>query len=72
MNCMPEELKVHLSDKKITRDYELASLVDEYVITHKKSRDRINMKSQNDCRLKGVRDGEKRVNGQIKEENRNT
>ena len=39
MNCMPEELRVHLSDKKITTGYELAALGDEYVITHKRSRD---------------------------------
>ena len=59
MNCMPEKLRVHLSDKKITTGYELAALVTKYVITHKRSRDRIEMKNQNDCRLKGVRNGEK-------------
>ena len=72
MICMPEELRVHLREKKITTGYELAALADECVITHKRSRNRINTKSQNDCGLKRVRDGEKRINGRIKEENRNT
>ena len=71
MNCVPEELRVHLCDKKITTGYVLAELADEYVITHKRGKDRFDMKSQNDCKLKGVRDREKRVNGRIKEENRN-
>ena len=71
-NCMPEELRVHLRDKKITTGYEFAAVTYEYVITHKRSRDRFAMKTQNDCWLKGVRDGEKRVNGRIKEETRNT
>ena len=70
MICMPEELRVYLIAKKITTGYELAALADECVITHKRSRNRIDMKSQNDCGLKGVR--EKQVNGRIKEENRNT
>ena len=56
---MPEELRVYLSDKKTTTGYELAAVVDEYFITHKRSRDRIGIKIQNDCRLKAVRDGEK-------------
>ena len=38
MNCMAKELRVHLSDKKITTGYELATLADEYVITHKRSK----------------------------------
>ena len=72
MNCMPEELRVHLSDKKITTGYKLAAVTDKYVITHKRSRDRIGMKIQNDCRLKGVKDEKKRINNRIKEENRKT
>ena len=61
MNCMPEKLRVHLSDKKITTGYELATLADEYVITHKKNRNQIDMTSQNDYRLKVVRDGGKQI-----------
>ena len=72
MNCMPEKLRVHLSDKKITTGYELAAVADEYIITYKRRRNRIVMKSQNDCGLKRVRDREKQVNSRIKEENRNT
>ena len=66
MNCMPKKLRVHLSDKKITTGYELATVADEYIISHKKSRGRIGSKIRNDCRLKRVGDGEKRVNGRIK------
>ena len=51
VNCMSEELRVHLRYKKITTGYELAAVADEYVITHKRSRDRIDIKSQNECRL---------------------
>ena len=38
MNCVPDELKVYLNERKLMTNYEMAAIVDEYIITHKKER----------------------------------
>ncbi len=40
MNCVPNELKVNLNERKLVTSYEMAATADEYVITHKKERRR--------------------------------
>ena len=38
MNCVPDELKVHLNERKLVTSYEMAATANENVITHKKER----------------------------------
>ena len=34
LNCVPEEVRVHLSERKTDMSYEMAALADEYTLTH--------------------------------------
>ena len=34
LNCVPEEVRVHLSERKTDVSYEMAALADEYTLTH--------------------------------------
>ena len=43
---MPEEVRVHLSEKKTDVNYEMAALADEYTRTHRKTKERLFMGSQ--------------------------
>ena len=38
LNCVPEEVRVHLSERKTDVTYEMAALVDEYILTHRKTK----------------------------------
>ena len=46
LNCEPEEVRVHLSERKTDVNYEMAALADEYTLTHRKTKERIFMGSQ--------------------------
>ena len=37
-NCVPDELKVYLNERRLVTSYEMVATADEYVITHKKER----------------------------------
>ncbi len=41
LNCVPEEIRVHLSERKIDLSYEMAALADEYTLTHRETKERI-------------------------------
>ena len=41
LNCVPEEVKIHLSERKNNLSYEMAALTDEYTLTHRKTKERI-------------------------------
>ena len=38
LNCVPEEIRVHLSKRKTDLSYEMAALADEYTLTQQKPR----------------------------------
>ena len=38
LNCVPEEVRVHLSERKTDVSYEMAALADEYTLTHRKTK----------------------------------
>ena len=38
LNCVPEEVRVHLSERKTDVTYEMAALADEYILTHRKTK----------------------------------
>ena len=40
LNCVPEEVRVHLSERKTDVTYEMAALADEYVLTHRKTKEK--------------------------------
>ena len=40
LNCVPEEVKVHLSERKTDVTYEMAALADEYILTHRKTKEK--------------------------------
>ena len=40
LNCVPEEVRVHLSEKKTDVTYEMAALADEYILTHRKTKEK--------------------------------
>ena len=46
LNCVPEEIRVHLREKKNDLSHEMAALADEYTPTHRKTKERIYMGSQ--------------------------
>ena len=46
LNCVPEEIRVHLSERKTDLSYEMATLADEYTLTHWKTKERIYTGSQ--------------------------
>ena len=37
---MPEEVRVHLSERKTDVTYEMAALADEYILTHRKTKEK--------------------------------
>ena len=37
-NCVPDELKVYLDERRLVTSYEMTVTANEYVITHKKKR----------------------------------
>ena len=39
LNCEPEEVRVHLSERKTDVSYEMAALADEYTLTHRKTKE---------------------------------
>ena len=40
LNCVPEEVRVHLSERKTDMNYEMAALADEYILTHRKTKEK--------------------------------
>ena len=40
LNCVPEEVRVHLSERKTDVTYEMAALADEYILTHRKIKEK--------------------------------
>ena len=40
LNCVPEEVRVHLSERKTDVIYEMAALADEYILTHRKTKEK--------------------------------
>ena len=40
LNCVPEEVRVHLSEKKTDVTYEMAARADEYILTHRKTKEK--------------------------------
>ena len=46
LNCVPEEIRVHLSERKIDLSYEMATLADEYTFTHQKTKEKMYIGSQ--------------------------
>ena len=41
LNCVPEEVRVHLSERKNDLSHEMAALADEYTLTHQKTKERL-------------------------------
>ena len=46
LNCVQEDIRVHLSERKTDLSYEMATLADDYTLTHRKTKERIYMGSQ--------------------------
>ena len=69
LNCVPEEVRVHLSERKTDVSYEMAALADEYTLTHRKTKEKLYMGSQG-SRVKFK--AELSPEGRPKEENRRT
>ena len=40
LNYVPEEVRVHLSERKTDVTYEMAALADEYILTHRKTKEK--------------------------------
>ena len=40
LNCVPEEVRVHLSERKTDVTYEMAALADECILTHRKTKEK--------------------------------
>ena len=40
LNCVPEEVRVHLGERKTDVTYEMAALADEYILTHRKTKEK--------------------------------
>ena len=40
LNCVPEEVRVHLSERKTDVTHEIAALADEYILTHRKTKEK--------------------------------
>ena len=40
LNCVPEEVRVHLSERKTDVTYEMAAPADEYILTHRKTKEK--------------------------------
>ena len=40
LKCVPEEVRVHLSERKTDVTYEMAALADEYILTHRKTKEK--------------------------------
>ena len=66
LNCVPEEVRVHLSERKTDVTYEMAALADEYILTHRKTKE----KTYTGSRVKYK--AELSPEGGPKEENRRT
>ena len=66
LNCVPEEVRVHLSERKTDVNYEMAALADEYILTHRKTKE----KTCTESRVKFK--AELSPEGRPKEENRRT
>ena len=69
LNCVPEEVRVHLNERKTDVSYEMAALADEYTLTHRKTKERIYTGSQG-SRMKFK--AELSTEEKPKEENRRT
>ena len=66
LNCVPEEVRVHLSERKTDVTYEMAALADEYILTHRKTKEKTF--TGNRAKFKAELSPE----GRPKEENRRT
>ena len=66
LNWVPEEVRVHLSERKTDVTYEMAALADEYILTHRKTKE----KTYTGSRVKYK--AELSPEGGPKEENRRT
>ena len=44
LNCVPEEVRFHLSERKTDMSYEMAALADEYTLTYRKTKARLHGK----------------------------
>ena len=69
LNSVPEEIRIHLSERKTDLSYEMAALADEYTLTHRKTKERIYTGSQGSrMKIKAELSPEEKP----KEENRRT
>ena len=66
LNCVPEEVRVHLSERRTGVTYEMAALADEYILTHRKTKEKTF--TGNRVKFKA----ESSPEGRPKEENRRT
>ena len=66
LNCVPEEVRVHLSERRTDVTYEMAALADEYILTHRKTKEKTF--TGNRVKFKA----ESSPEGRPKEENRRT
>ena len=46
LNCVSEEVRVHLSERKTDVSYEMAALANEYTLTHRKTKEKFFVGSQ--------------------------
>lgn len=51
-NCIAEDVKVHIDERKTETAYELAVLADEYVVAHRKNRGKPNLTTETCNKLK--------------------
>ena len=69
LNCVPEEIRIHMSERKNNLSYEMAALAGEYTFTHGKTKERIYTGSQGSrMKIKAELSPEEKP----KEENRRT
>ena len=40
LNCLPEEVRIHVNERKTDVNYEMAALADEYILTHRKTKEK--------------------------------
>ena len=66
LNCLPGEVRVHLSERKTDVRYEMAALADEYTLTHRKTKEKTYTGNR------GKFKAELSPEGKPKEENRRT
>ena len=73
LNCVPEEIRFHLSGRKNDLSYEMAALAVDYTLTHRKTKERIYTGSQgNRMKFKAELSPEEKPKEEIEETSRET